>query len=77
MLQIDRTAGGWILHWNEVQICPLITDVNELISLHYQLTLLLIALDIERQGHGHGRVLTPRAAPSGHPANTRSPDIGT
>lgn len=49
MLQIDRTAGGWVLRWREIQICPLITDIDELISLHQQLTLVLIALDIERQ----------------------------
>jgi len=49
MLQIDRTAGGWMLRWREIQICPPITDIDELISLHQQLTLVLIALDIERQ----------------------------
>jgi len=61
MLQIDRTAGGWMLRWNEIQICPLITDVNELISLHQQLALLL-ALDIERQAD---------------PPNKPNSDIGT
>lgn len=47
MLQIDRVTGGWMLRWREIQICPIITDVTELISLHQQLTLVLIALDIE------------------------------
>lgn len=49
MLQIDRTTGGWVLRWNEIQLCPIITDVNELINLHQQITLALIALDIQKQ----------------------------
>lgn len=46
MLQIDRTTGGWLLRWNEIQLCPLITDVKDLIDLHQQITLAPIALDI-------------------------------
>lgn len=58
MIQIDRTAGGWVLRWNDIQICPIITDVTELISLHQQLTLLLIALDIQRQANLQGNTKT-------------------
>jgi hypothetical protein len=47
MLQIDRVTGGWVLRWNEIQICPVITDVAELISLQQQLTLLLLEVSAQ------------------------------
>lgn len=58
MLQLEPARGGWVLRWNEIQICPIITDVTELISLHQQLTLLLIALDIQRQANLQGNTKT-------------------
>ena len=49
MLQIDTHNGTWILRWNDIQICPPITDIETLISLHQQITLLLIVRDAQQR----------------------------